>query len=108
MAARKFQGLDAAASGSGVCRSCRWTRVSSWLRSARGESPNVRWHGQLAYLTGQLPDGNALPLMRLQYTGGHRTNPGPDDRTRIRAAMGRIHHEGALAGNLIHAAHAAC
>jgi len=30
---------------------------------------DVRWRGQFAYVTGQLPDGGALPLMRLQYTG---------------------------------------
>jgi hypothetical protein len=29
----------------------------------------VRWHGEFAYVAGQLPDGTALPLMRLRYTG---------------------------------------
>ena len=27
----------------------------------------VRWHGQFAYVAGQLPDGTTLPLMRLRY-----------------------------------------
>jgi len=25
---------------------------------------DVRWHGQFAYVSGQLPDGTSLPLMR--------------------------------------------
>jgi hypothetical protein len=29
----------------------------------------VRHHGEFAYVAGQLPDGTALPLMRLRYTG---------------------------------------
>ena len=29
----------------------------------------VRWHGEFAYVAGQLPDGTTLPLMRLRYTG---------------------------------------
>ena len=29
----------------------------------------VRWHGDFAYVAGQLPDGTALPLMRLCYNG---------------------------------------
>ena len=29
----------------------------------------VRYHGEYAYVTGQLPDGTALPLMRLRYSG---------------------------------------
>ena len=29
----------------------------------------VRWHGEFAYVAGQLPDGTALPLMRLRYNG---------------------------------------
>ena len=29
----------------------------------------VRWRGQFAYVSGQLPDGIALPLMRLRYAG---------------------------------------
>jgi len=28
---------------------------------------SVRWHGQFAYVAGQLPDGTTLPLMRLRY-----------------------------------------
>ena len=28
----------------------------------------VRWHGEFAYVAGHLPDGTALPLMRLRYT----------------------------------------
>ena len=38
--------------------------------SAGHSSPaiTVRWHGEFAYVTGQLPDGTALPLMRLRYT----------------------------------------
>jgi hypothetical protein len=28
---------------------------------------DVRWHGQFAYVSGQLPDGTSLPLMRLRY-----------------------------------------
>jgi len=30
---------------------------------------SVRWHGQFAYIAGQLPDCSARPLRRLQYTG---------------------------------------
>jgi hypothetical protein len=33
----------------------------------------VRWHGQFAYVSGQLPDGAALPLMRLRYAGSAST-----------------------------------
>ena len=29
----------------------------------------VRWHGEFAYVSGQLPGGTTLPLMRLRYTG---------------------------------------
>ena len=29
----------------------------------------VRWHGEFAYVAGQLPDGATQPLMRLRYTG---------------------------------------
>ena len=32
-------------------------------------SITVRWHGEFAYVAGQLPDGTTLPLMRLRYTG---------------------------------------
>ncbi|MFI6900564.1 hypothetical protein ACIBKY_04845 [Nonomuraea sp. NPDC050394] len=28
-----------------------------------------RWHGEFAYIAGQLPDGTTLPLMRLRYAG---------------------------------------
>jgi len=34
---------------------------------------HVRYHGQFAYVTGELPDGSQLPLMRLRYSGSaHR------------------------------------
>src|SRR5277367_3257621 len=33
----------------------------------------VRWHGQFAYVAGQLPDGTDLPLMRLRYAGSAST-----------------------------------
>jgi hypothetical protein len=29
----------------------------------------VRYHGEFAYVAGQLPDGPTLPLMRLRYAG---------------------------------------
>ena len=29
----------------------------------------VRYHGEFAYVAGQLPDGTALPLCRLRYAG---------------------------------------
>ena len=29
----------------------------------------VRWHGEFAYVAGQLPGGTTLPLMRLRYAG---------------------------------------
>ena len=32
-------------------------------------SVGVRFHGQFAYVTGQLPDGQEQPLCRLRYTG---------------------------------------
>ena len=28
---------------------------------------SVRWHGQFAYVSGQLPGGTSLPLLRLSY-----------------------------------------
>ena len=34
---------------------------------------DVRWHGQFAYVSGQLPDGTSLPLMRLRYAGSAST-----------------------------------
>jgi hypothetical protein len=34
---------------------------------------DVRWHGQFAYVSGQLPDGTALPLMRLRYVDSAST-----------------------------------
>jgi len=34
---------------------------------------SVRYHGEFAYVTGQLPDGSALPLMRLRYAGSAST-----------------------------------
>ena len=33
----------------------------------------VRYHGEFAYVTGQLPDGTTLPLMRLRYAGSATT-----------------------------------
>jgi hypothetical protein len=33
----------------------------------------VRWHDEFGYVAGQLPDGTALPLMRLRYTGSATT-----------------------------------
>ena len=33
----------------------------------------VRWHGEFAYVDGQLPDGATLPLMRLRYAGSAAT-----------------------------------
>jgi hypothetical protein len=30
---------------------------------------HVRYHGPFAYINGQLPDGQTLPLMRLRYGG---------------------------------------
>jgi hypothetical protein len=38
----------------------RWPQLSS---------VDVRFRGTFAYVTGQLPDGDALPLMRLRYGG---------------------------------------
>jgi hypothetical protein len=33
----------------------------------------VRYHGQFAYITGELTDGESLPLLRLRYGGSaHR------------------------------------
>jgi hypothetical protein len=34
---------------------------------------SVRYHGEFAYVTGQLPYGSALPLMRLRYAGSAST-----------------------------------
>ena len=33
----------------------------------------VRWHGEFAYVGGQLPGGTTLPLMRLRYAGSAST-----------------------------------
>ena len=33
----------------------------------------VRWHGQFAYVAGQLADGTTLPLMRLRYADSATT-----------------------------------
>jgi len=33
----------------------------------------LRWHGAFAYISGQLPDGTALPLCRLRYAGSAST-----------------------------------
>ena len=34
---------------------------------------SVRWHGQFAYVSGQLPDGTDLPLFRLRYADSAST-----------------------------------
>ena len=34
---------------------------------------SVRYHGEFAYVAGQLPDGRTLPLMRLRYAGSAST-----------------------------------
>ena len=34
---------------------------------------SVRWHGQFAYVHGQLPDGTDLPLFRLRYADSAST-----------------------------------
>lgn len=36
-------------------------------------SVDVRFRGQFAYISGQLPDGDALPLCRLRYAGSAST-----------------------------------
>ena len=33
----------------------------------------LRYHGEFAYVAGQLPDGTALPLCRLRYAGSTST-----------------------------------
>ena len=33
----------------------------------------VRWHGEFAYVAGQLPGGTTLPLLRLRYAGSATT-----------------------------------
>jgi hypothetical protein len=33
----------------------------------------VRWHGEFAYVAGQLPGGTTVPLMRLRYAGSAST-----------------------------------
>jgi hypothetical protein len=33
----------------------------------------VRYHGEFAYIAGQLPDDTTLPLMRLRYAGSAST-----------------------------------
>jgi hypothetical protein len=33
----------------------------------------IRWHGQFAYVSGQLPDSTVLPLFRLRYAGSAST-----------------------------------
>ena len=48
---------------------------------------DVRWHGQFAYVSGQLPDGTSLPLMpaplrRLSIYLGIRDLPGQPRRLR--------------------------
>jgi hypothetical protein len=48
------------------------------LASARERWPQLtgitmRYHGQFAYVAGQLPDGTTLPLMRLRYAGSAST-----------------------------------
>lgn len=34
---------------------------------------SVRWHDQFAYVSGELPDGTTLPLMRLRYADSAST-----------------------------------
>jgi hypothetical protein len=34
---------------------------------------DVRWHGQFAYVSAQLPDGSTQPLMRLRYADSAST-----------------------------------
>ena len=34
---------------------------------------DIRWHGQFAYVSGQLPDGTSQPLMRLRYADSAST-----------------------------------
>ena len=41
-----------------------------WPQLAR---VNVRWHGQFACVSGQLPDGTTLPLTRLRYADSAST-----------------------------------
>ncbi|MBL7493271.1 hypothetical protein I6A60_39080 [Frankia sp. AgB1.9] len=33
----------------------------------------IRWHGEFAYVAGQLPGGTTLPLVRLRYAGSATT-----------------------------------
>ena len=43
-----------------------WHRRTQWPQLAR---VTVRFRGAFAYVDGQLPDGDTLPLMRLRYGG---------------------------------------
>ena len=50
----------------------------SWPPGRRERWPqlagiDVRWHGQFAYVSGQLPDGTSLPLFRLRYADSAST-----------------------------------
>jgi hypothetical protein len=50
-------------------------KLATW---ARGRWPQltgvtVRWHGQFAYVGGQIPDGTTLPLFRLRYADSAST-----------------------------------
>ena len=47
---------------------------AQWPQLAR---VTVRFRGAFAYVDGQLPDGDAVPLMRLRY-GGSAARWGPD------------------------------
>jgi hypothetical protein len=48
-----------------------WLRLKLAARAAERwpqlAGVSVRWHGQFAYVTGQLPDGTGLPRFRLRY-----------------------------------------
>jgi hypothetical protein len=57
------------------------TKTSLRQRLAAGASERwpqlsgitVRWHGEFAYVAGQLPGGTTLPLLRLRYAGSAAT-----------------------------------
>lgn len=53
----------------------------AWPARARERWPQlagitVRYHGEFAYVAGQLPDGTALPLCRLRYAGSASSRGG--------------------------------
>jgi hypothetical protein len=52
--------------------------VSAWPPEHASGGPSSpaspeSWHGQFAYVTGQLPDGTTLPLCRLRYADSAST-----------------------------------